>query len=166
MPQRTPAHVRRLSPRDDKFCFSFLTDLEYIRGVITEMSRSGYVQVGEGTLVMEPPGGIDSGLILELWENVGRQNQSCNLLKARGIAIGQRYYDFLATLSTKYGQQSKAPITYSELDELDRLQISYIDAALEDMLQMDTGEGDEQPPPPPPPPPPRPSLLPPGLRAP
>ena len=171
MLKRTPAHVGRINPQVEKRCFSELPDLEYIRGLITEMSRSDFARAGEGVLILSPPGGIDTGLIHELWEIVGRENTHCNLLKVRGVTIGQRYEDFLGSLSNKYGEGYPVPITHSELDELDRLQHEYLDAALDDMLQIDTGEGYEQPPPPPPPQPPppppplpRPSLLPPALR--
>ena len=142
--KRTPAHVGRLGKGAEKQCFSLLTETEYLHGLLDGMSRDTS-SIPFGSPLIAPPTGIDSGLIQELWETVGRLNQTCVLFKDTGITIGQRYEDFLGSLMGKYGQQSKALVEAGDMDQMWRFQGEYVDAFLDDMLQIDTGKGYEQP---------------------
>ena len=136
--KRTPAHVGRLGPEADKECFSYLTETEYLHGLLDAMSKSDtYTPPGSG--LVPPRKGLDSGLIQELWETIGRLNQTCVLFKETGVTIGQEYENFLGSLSRKYGVQSKAPLTTSEGDQISYYQGQYTDAFLNDMLQINTG---------------------------
>lgn len=142
--KRTPAHVGRLQPFREKECFSRLTETEYLHGLLDAMSQSDtYTPPGSG--LIPPREGVDSGLIQELWETIGRLNQTCVLFKDKGITIGQDYEDFLGSLMRKYGLQSKAPLESSEALRMWEFQGLYVDAFIADMLQIDTGEGYEQP---------------------
>ena len=136
--KRTPAHVSIAGPEADKECFSYLTETEYLHGLLDAMSRSDtYIPPGSG--LVPPREGVDSGLIQELWETIGRLNQTCVLFKETGVTIGQEYEGFLGSLMRKYGLQSKAPLTTSEADQISYYQGQYIDAFLDDILQINTG---------------------------
>ena len=142
--KRTPAHVGRLGPAHEKECFSRLTETEYLHGLLDAMYNTGaYTPPGSGLIA--PGGGVDSGLIRELWETIGRLNQKCVLFKETGVTTGKEYEDFLGSLSRKYGVQSKAPLESAEMQRMWEFQGDYINAFIDDMLQIDTGEGYEQP---------------------
>lgn len=144
MMKRTPAHVGRLQPFREKECFRRLTETEYLHGLLDEMSKSE-TYTPPGSDLIPPREGVDSGLIQELWETVGRLNFECVLFKDKGITIGQEYEDFLGSLMRKYGRQSKAPLNDGEALRMWEMQGLYVDAFIDDMLQIDTGEGYEQP---------------------
>jgi hypothetical protein len=121
-----------------------LTETEYLHGLLDAMTKSDtYTPLGSG--LVPPPAGVDSGLIRELWETIGRLNQTCVLFKETGVTIGQEYEDFLGSLVKKYGPQSKAPLETTEAVRMWEIQAQYVDAFIDDMLQIDTGEGYEQP---------------------
>ncbi len=140
MMKRTPAHIGRLGPAREKECFSYLTETEYLHGLLDAMFNAGpYTPPGSG--VTTPPGPVDSGLIQELWETIGRLNQTCVLFKETGVTIGQDYEDFLGSLMRKYGRQSKALLESSESVRIWEFQGDYVDAFLDDILQIDPGLG-------------------------
>ena len=134
--KRTPAHVGRLQPTDEKNCLSRLIDTEYLYGLLGGMDDV-HIAGPLGSGVTTRGAGVDGAVIRDLWEQVGQLNFGCVFFKETGVTIGQEYENYLGSLSRKYGTLQVVPIEIDEMNRLGALQGDYVDAFLNDILQID-----------------------------
>ena len=142
--KRTPAHVTRISPELDRYCIELVVETEFNRGAIAALTADT-TSIPTFSNLMPPPVQVDEGFLIEIGEMCRRIAGTCPMRTEAAIDTGLAYQNFAESLVRGKSVRGKVALTVSEEEELGRHSDNFIKAFLNDMLEVDTGEGYEQP---------------------